>query len=722
MEKVREQYFIYTDTGGTFTDCVISNREGAILTGKTPTTYQNLEQCFFDSILAAIEGTSNNLEEVLSDTRVIGYGTTHGTNIIVTGSGAPNLGFITTKGQEDRTIIMRYRGAGLSPVEGMHMIKADKPRPIIPSTSIRGVSERVDCFGKILVPLKDDEVTAAVKELVEKEGVEGIAVGLLWSFLNNEHELRIRQIIQEIYPELPVALSHEVNPIIREEARFRTTQIDLYIGRALRNLLSRIDNELKEKGYNYPLLVLQAAGGVSRAEVVKPANTLHSGPVGGLAGVEFWKKIYGLKNAVGSDVGGTSFDISISSERGAEYLREPKVGRFEISNPMMEIVTIGAGGGTIAYVDEVTKTLRVGPESAGAEPGPVCYGKGGIQPTVTDADVVLNRISPEYFLGGTIKLDRNLAIKTIEEKIGAPLGIDVYEAALGIVTIMDTTMGNTLRTAVASRGFDPAQFSLFAFGGAGPTHCAQYSEGIGFMEVIVPYMAAVFSAFGAGTSDIKHRYESSPFLVIPNLPHDPVALKFKKKELKLDMIPSTDLKRFNEIIEELENRAKLDMKKEGYKEEECTIVYEMLARYGGQLWELRTRVPVSRINTADDFCRLLEAFEDEYSRVYTVQAMAPAGGIEIITIAVEISAPTPKPKIPEEPFGGKDPKNAMTGKREVYWASKGFVVTPIYAWDLLKNGNEMTGPAIIESKNTTMVLPDGKFLLVDQYKNLHIKK
>lgn len=719
MEKGREQYFIYTDTGGTFTDCVLMTAEGRVLTGKAPTTYQNLEECFFNSISDAIEGTSKKLEDVLNDARVIGYGTTHGTNIIVTGSGAPNLGFITTKGHEDRTLIMRWRGAGLSYIEGMHIINADKPHPLVPRTRIKGVSERVDCFGKIICQLNEKEVRTAVKELVEEEKVEGIAVGLLWSFLNNKHELIIRNIISEMYPNLPVALSHEVNPIAREEPRFRTTQIDLYIGKSLRELLARIESGLKEKGYKYPLLVSQAAGGVSRAKIVKPANTLHSGPVGGLSGVEFWKEQYGIKNALGSDVGGTSFDITISSERGAEYLRDPKVGRYEISNPMMEIITIGAGGGTIAYIDKITNTLRVGPESAGSEPGPACYGRGGATPTVTDADVVLNRIDPDYFLGGKMKLNRELAAKSIEEKIAKPLDMNVYQAAEGIVNIIDGTMSSTLTMTLAARGLDPSQFILFSFGGAGPTHCAGYSRGTGIKEVIIPRTAAVFSAFGASTSDIKHRYESSPFAIIPAIPYDITTLRFKKEELTLEMIPELTLKRFNRMLEELEEAAKVDMNLEGYKEGDYSLRHEILARYGGQLWEIRVEVPISRIETANDFAKILGAFEDEYEKVYTKEAMVPIGGIEIITVAVEAIGKTPKPEIPKEPLLGKSAKNAKKKNRDVYWEGH-FVNTPVYSWELLGHGNEIKGPAIIESVNTTLVVSPDRQVWVDGYKNIHM--
>jgi N-methylhydantoinase A len=710
--------FIYTDTGGTFTDCVIVTEGGKVLTGKAPTTPERLEDCFFQSIQAAA-GDELRLEEVLQNARVIGYGTTQGTNVIVTGAGAPNLGFLTTKGHEDRTYIMRFRNAGLDLVSGMHIINADKPRYLIERTRTKGVAERVDCFGKVIVPLNEEEVRAMVGELVEKESVEGIAVGLLWSFLNPKHELRVREIINEMYPALPVALSHEVNPIVREEPRFRTTQIDLYIGKTLRELLSKIERRLKEMGYKYPLLVLQAAGGVSRAEVVKPANTLHSGPVGGLTGVEYLKKVYGLTDAMGSDVGGTSFDITISGKRGAEYLREPKVGRFEISNPMMEIITIGAGGGTIAYVDEITRTLRIGPQSAGADPGPVSYGKGGTAPTVTDADVVLNRIDPEYFLGGKLKLFRDLAVEAIENKIAKPMNMDVYQAAQGIVSIIDATMGSTLSTTLSSRGLDPTQFTLFAFGGAGPSHCAGYSYDKHFKEIIVPNTAPVFSAFGASTADIRHRHEGSPFALIPVIPFDVITLRFKKDELKLEAIPEWSLQRYNGMVDALEKAAKEDMHAEGFKDGEYGLRYEILARYGGQLWELRVKVPAARIANREAFGNILQAFEDEYEKVYSREAMVPRGGMEIVTVAVEAIGPTTKPTLVKAPYAGTSADRAKKGSRDVYFAGE-FVTTPVYEWNLLGNGNEINGPAIVESSHTTLVLPPARKITIDDYMNIHM--
>ncbi len=512
MEK--EEYLIYIDTGGTFSDAVVVSANGEYITGKSPTTPEKLEECFFACIQQAASKMGKSLEEILSQTKEIGYGTTIGTNIMVTGAGGPKIGFITTKGVEDRIHFMRRRDAGLPKETAMHMIVADKPKMLVPRRLIKGVTGRIDSQGEEIIPLDEEEVRKGVLELIA-EGVEGIAVGLLWSFLNSSHEVRIKEIIKEISPQLMVSISSEVMPIIREYPRFNSTIIDLLVGKPLKDLLSAIEGRLRKYGYHHPLLVMQAIGGVARSEAVKPATTLHSGPVGGLIGVEFLKTLYGQNNAMGSDVGGTSFDVTVSTEGGEEFLREPIVSRYEIANPMREIITIGAGGGTKAWVDEITGVLHVGPESAGAFPGPVCYGLGGEDPTVTDADVVMNRIDAHHFLGGRIKLDQDKAVQAIKEKIADPLKMDVLKAAEAICQIVDGMMQATLRTAMATKGIDPAQYIMFSFGGAGPTHCAGYTANLGFPKVVIPPYAAVFSAFGAATADIRHRYEASPLVFIP---------------------------------------------------------------------------------------------------------------------------------------------------------------------------------------------------------------
>lgn len=710
-----ERYIAYIDNGGTFTDAVIIKPDGSFFRGKAATTPAKLEDCFFGSLRAAAGAMGKPLAEVIANADVIGYGTTLGTNVMVTGSGAPKIGFITNKGHEDRILIMRLRVAGLTDTECMHIVNADKPEPLVPRKLIRGVRERIDSQGEIIVPLDQEEVRKAIKELIDLK-VEGIAVGLLWSFLNPTHERLIRDLIREIVPDMPVTLSSEVAPTVREYPRYISAIVDLYIGKPLKRLLSEIKEKLIEGGYKRPLLIMQAAGGLSRSEVVKPATTLHSGPVGGLAGVEFFKKLYGYKNAIGSDVGGTSFDISVSSERGPEFVREPVVGRWEIANPMREIITLGAGGGTQAWYDEVSHTLRVGPQSSGADPGPVCYDAGGTEPTVTDADVVMQRIDPNSFLGGQRKLNREKAITFIKEKIADPLNLDIYDTAEGICKIIDAKMQASLGTVLANKGIDPKEYVLFAFGGAGPAHCAAYSAGLGFSKVIIVPNAAVFSAFGASTEDVRHRYEASPFIRWPDLSYDVVTSCFNKLT-SLNQIPSDTVDRFNTLLGELEKEALADMAAEGFQKTEIKTSYEMSARYGGQLWELRCIIPIGRITSVDDVNTIIEKFENDYHKEYGQIAMVPTGGLEIISLAIVCSAPTPKPIIARKPFVGPDPSAAQKNERDVYFDGK-WVKTKIYDMTKLEVGNVIPGPAIIEAEDTTLVVPIDRVVTVDEYENM----
>ncbi len=713
----REEYLIFIDTGGTFSDAVIIKSDGSFVTGKAPTTPEKLEDCFFACIEDTCEKMDKSSKDVFPNTFEIGYGTTQGTNIIVTRKGAPKIGFITTRGAEDRTDIMRFRAAGLNRVETMHVATADKPEPLVPRELIKGVVERIGPRGDIIIPLREESVRKAVRELIDS-GVEGIAVGLLWAPINPVHERRVKEIILDMMPDMAVAISSEISSTIREYPRFISTIIDLYIGKPLKELLEKIEDGLKNRGYKYPLLVLQAVGGVARAKVVKPGTTLHSGPVGGLIGIEFFKSLYGFKNAMGSDVGGTSFDICAALDIGELYLRQPLAGRFEVANPMREIVTIGAGGGTIAYVDKVTNRLIVGPESAGAMPGPVCYGLGGTEPTVTDADVVMNRIDPNFFLGGKIKLHRDKAIEAIKEKIADPLGMDVYEAADGICKIIDGKMNTSLKSFITSKGLNPEEFVLFCYGGAGGAHCATYANGIGFSKLIIPPFASVFSAFGASTADIRHLYEGAPFIFISDIPWDPLSNRFKLEELtSLNQIPSWVIERFNFMFRDLERLAMEDMKAEGVKEEDVNIFYEMKTRYGGQLWEIRVPLSVSKIDSIKDFKTILKEFEETYIKVYGKLAMIPRGGIEILALTVIATAPTIKPKFHKYPFAGHDSSHALKGERDVYFNGR-FIPTKVYDMHRLKTGNIVEGEAIIEAKDTTVIVPRGCEVTVDEYMNM----
>jgi N-methylhydantoinase A/oxoprolinase/acetone carboxylase beta subunit len=723
MTQEHKGYIIYVDSGGTFTDAFIVKPDGSFVSGKAESDPIDFVGSFFNAITAAAARMgSESVEEIIANCDEIGYGTTAGTNIIVTGEGGPKLGLITTRGIEDRTFVWRQRVAGLSQMEAMHMIATGYPKPLIPRSLVKGLTERIDCKGQVLLPLREEEARLAAEELL-KEEVEGIAVCFLWSFLNSSHEERVRQIIEEIAPGIMVALSSEISPTVREYPRIMSTIIDLHIGKGLRELLAIIEERLNQYGYKRPLLVMQAAGGVAQSKVVNPGTTLHSGPVGGLMGVEFLKQKYGHKNAVGSDVGGTSFDICVSPEKGEILKRESVVGRYEVATPMREIITIGAGGGTIAWIDKITRTLHVGPQSAGAVPGPVCYGKGGTEPTVTDADLVLNRINPDYFLDGSMWLNRERSMEVIEEKIAKPLQLDVIKAAEGIVDIIDASMSAALKAIVSAKGITPDQYVLFAYGGMGATHCCGYAKakGLGFSKIIVVPYSSVFCAFGGATSDIQHRYEASPLISWRDLPYNIVTQRFELEQLtSLDQFPALTIERYNTLVRQLEKRAYDDLLAEGFSEEEAILSHEVLARYAGQLYETRCSVPVGAINEVEDVQALLKAFEEEYLSLFSAEAMAPRGGVEIISIAVVASAPATKPGLTEHEFVGKDASHALKGEREVYFDGR-WMPTKIYEMARLQAGNMVEGPAIIETVDTTLVVTPQWRLTVDNFLNMALE-
>lgn len=718
--REKEEYIIYIDNGGTFTDAFVLKPDGTFITGKSPTTPKDLSIGLFNCVEDACQKMGKTTKEVLSRTVIFGYGTTQGTNIVVTGTGASRLGFITTRGHEDRTLVTRLRPAGLPRTEAMHIPRAFKPEPLIPRKMIKGVIERIDCKGNVVIPLREDEVRQVVKELLDDK-IEGIAIGLMWSFLNPDHERRIAEIIEEMSPGLPVSMSSVVAPIIREYPRFMSTIIDLYIGKALKELLLRIGAKLADHGYRYPLLVMQASGGLARREIVKPVTTLHSGPVGGLAGVEFMKKLYGFDNMAGCDPGGTSFDVCVLPKGRIEYLREPIVGRFEICNPMRDIVTIGAGGGTKARVEKAASLLIVGPESAGSDPGPVCYDRGGEVPTVTDADIIMNRINADYFLGGKMKINKDKAYRYIKERIADPLGIDVMKAAEGICKIIDANMGSMLRSSIVVKGGVPSEYGLMVYGSAGPTHCAGFTAGLDFKEIIIPSFAGEFCAFGAASSDIMHRYEASPFVIVTGIPFDLTSLRFGFDECKsLDDLRHDGIDRFNKMFAELHKRAEKDMLAEGISKDKIKYKYEIQGRYGGQLWELRAEVPVNHIYNLEDFKAIVKAFEERYFDEYGLRAMAPRGGLQIITIAVEPSASLPKPVFRAEKEVGENPDQALKGQRDV-WFDGGWKKSKIYAMEKLLPGNLVLGPAIIEGADTTLVVPMDRKVIMDKYRMMLLR-
>lgn len=690
---------IGVDTGGTFTDTVAIDEDGTISIGKAPSTPPSFWQGVIDSLSHCSSGRGGSLSELLGDCYLCTHGSTVATNAMVTRNGV-KTGLITTRGHEDVMSIMRAYGriAGLPDDQIRHPVATNKPEPIIPKSLRRGVTERVDKAGEVVVHLDEAEASTAIDELLA-EGVEAIAVCLLWSFMNNEHELRIRELIRERAPEIPVSLSAELVPVLGEFERASTASVNAYLSKTVHNYYSGLQQRLQESGLKSPPLVVQAAGGLLSIERAseRAVSSIGSGPVAGVLASRFLGDQLGFKDIICTDVGGTTFDVGLILNGEPESAIEPAIGQYPIAVPMVEVVSIGSGGGSICQVDS-HGILHVGPDSAGALPGPVCIGKGGTKATLTDADLVLGLLDPDYFLGGEMKLDLAAAREAIDEQVAQPLNISIEEAAAGIVNVANAHMADLIRVQTVQRGYDPRDMVLFAYGGAGPVHAAGYGSDIGVVEIVVPVTASLFSAFGAAVSDIHHRYETSrklPFPCPPGL--------------------------LMEVFNDLENAAVADLESEGVAPERRTLRREVDLRYHLQIHEVPVGVPGGTLTDAE-IASLETGFHEAYEQRYGVGTVLKGGAIEIAKVRVDAIGAVPKPVVPPQPAGDSDCRDAIVHERQVFFpGAGGFSPTPIYRGERLRSGNQLIGPAIIEYVTTSVVVPAGMTADVDPYLSIRLK-
>lgn len=689
-------YIVGVDTGGTFTDCVLLDEEGNIFMGKAETTPKELTVGVFNAIEDAAKKLNLSVEGLLSKTRALIQGTTIGTNILINFDGA-KTGLITTKGFEDVCHIQRAGGrvAGLNPEEIRHQAVCRKPEPIVPKWLVRGVTERIDCFGKVVIPLNKEEVKQAVKELVA-EGVEALAISLLWSFANQEHEKAIQDIVKEIAPDIYVQISSDVAPVIREYGRTNTVVIDTYVGPPMVKWYKDLSDKLKSRGYRYNLLTMQAWGGVMPADSMRPIGTINSGPAGGTIAAKFMAELLGYKNVVAADVGGTSFDVSVIADWKPVFAPEPLIMRYRVETPMVQIVAIGAGGGTIAWVDEATGLLNVGPLSAGSDPGPVCYQRGGTKATVTDANIVLGYLNPDYFLGGRMRLDKEAAEKSIKP-LADRLGMSVLETAAGIFDIQNAHMADLLKGVVTRRGYNPKEFVLFSFGGAGATHATSYGAEVGVSKIYMFPQSSVFSAFGIATANIQQLYRRYEHLFMPA---DPAVM--------------------SSVYEEMETKALEDMLSMGFESKDVILERELELKFGRQVHMERITMPRKNYNDAD-IQDTWDRFLAYYASIYGEGAAFVDSGMDITNFIVKATVRKPAPRLVKYPLSGKDSSAAIKGKRGVYFRQKADIInTSIYDLDLLKPGNMIKGPAVIESSISTLLILPEQVAEVDEYLNVLI--
>ena len=673
----------------------IDDQHGDVVFNKIPTTTED------PSI-----GVINGAIEVCSmagvkpaDIDQFYHGTTIATNIIIEHTGT-KTGMITTKGYRDIIYIARHK----RPLN--FSLRQDLPwqkHVLVERRNRLPVAERVIApTGNILTPLNEDEVRAAIQKL-KVEKVQSIAVCFLFSFLNPDHELRVREIIREEWPDVYVSLSHEVIPQFREYYRFTTTCLNSYIGPTVSNYVNNLKTAKDEHAFTSELHLMQSSGGVATLEgaLSRPVTLLMSGPIAGLIGGIWAGQNADLSNIITLDVGGTSADIGVApnGEMRTKHLLDTKIGDYDAMIPMVDIDTIGAGGGSIAFVDEAGM-FHVGPKSAGSIPGPACYQRGGTQPTVTDANVVLGRLNPGNFLGGRMGLDRRLAEKAFDENIVGLLKMDKVEAAIGTIRVMEAAMINSIEMNSVRKGFDPRDFGLVAFGGAGPLHACNVAKELSIPMVVIPPNPGITSALGLLATDEVY--------------------DFSKTELMA--ISDSDFGKLNVDYAQLESSAVQRLEKDHIPPER--IILQRLAdcRYLGQGYELRVNVDPDEI-TPDSLKKIRQAFDDKHMKEY--QTLNPEGEVQIVNIRVMAIGKMPDLKWNKIQKGNIEPvKEALTSYRDVIFEIDGKPVeysTPHYDRMKLLSGNELVGPAIVEQEDSTTLLPPGFVGMVDDHGNIVIR-
>jgi len=694
-------YLVGIDIGGTFTDCAIVDGAGRLLTTKVPSTPPDFARGMMDALGAGAAALGLPMDRFCRDIAFLSHGTTVGTNTIIQKRGA-KVGLITTRGHEDAIHIMRgsrgYAGRDIRKV--VHFPETSKPAPIVPKRLIRGVSERVDCFGEIVVALNTKETEAAIRELLA-EGVQAIAICFLWSFRNPLHERKVKELVTRIDPTVFVTCSVDIAPKWGEYERVTATALNAYLGPVMGNYLQNINSSLVNLGYRHGLQITQCGGGtvpVARAGEA-PLLTLDSGPVSGVTASMFLGNAMGEKNVITTDMGGTSFDVSIIHEGKPAYSFISNTDQYEYFLPKVDLQAIGAGGGSLARANAERRTLTVGPDSAGAFPGPVCYGRGGTAPTVTDAQLLLGYLDPDNFAGGKMRLDFDSALKSIS-LLGKGIGLTPFETAAGICRIVELNMADIIRKVTVEKGFDPRDFVLFAFGGAGPAHAGVFARELGVRKVIVPQRkaASTWCAFGAAAADVLHIFEHTEIMQTP--------------------VPA---ERINKILDGLQENAASLMQKEGIQENRQRFEFSLDVRHKGQINEVEVLLRATRLER-DFEPALRKLFVRRYEQLYGRGSALAGAQLEIVVCRLRARALTPRPKLVRaRSSSARIPKDAVRKARDIYWPDlKKKRRTVVYDGERLVSGNSVTGPAIVETSDTTVVVPPGAKLRLDALGNFEL--
>lgn len=692
---------VSVDIGGTFTDCfVVWDKQ--YIEAKALTTHHNLAMGFNEALGKACNVLGLQLEEILSAVDSVRYATTLGTNALIEHKG-PRIGMLVTAGYEATVPLSRARGygEGLDNLGQQDMPNAQRPDPLVEAHMIRGVRERLDFQGKRVMPLDEEDVRTQIRELVNR-GAQIIVVALVNAVVNPAHEQRIEEIILEEYPShllgaIPVILSHQVAGRKGEYVRATSAIVDGYLHSTMYHALSALEQNLRAHRYDKPMLVIHNSGGMAQLNSTDALQTIHSGPVSGIGASEHLAMLTGLGNVVATDMGGTSYDIGIVVDGGVKhYDFNPVIDRWLVSVPMVHLVTLGAGGGSIASYDRMYKTVKCGPESAGSDPGPACYDRGGMRPTVTDADLLLGYLDPSNYAGGSIPLNPRRARSAIEDTLCDELDCSVIEAALLIREKVDDNMANGLFTELRARGYDPKDFTMLAYGGNGPLHCCGIAQNLNIDRILAPPLSSVFSAVGAGNMHQLHIHEQSLYMVLYD----------SNTRALFD-----DYDRFNAIVADLKERGTQDLLRQGVPPADIRHNLELDMRYGNQLVQTTAVIEKHAVDGPADVLAIISQFSADYGKRFGEGSQAPEAGIRINTIRIAayvqhetVQFEDIKP-VPERERKAPPPPAAS---RVCHFVGQdGPLETPVWSRADIAPGVQIEGPAIIASEVTTFLVNPG---------------
>ncbi len=680
-------YRIGIDVGGTFTDVVlIDNKTGDVAVAKVLNRHDDRAETVVEGIERLLGETSIDASEI----DWISHGTTITTNAVIERKGAKTA-LITNKNFRDILEIGRFA----RPAELIYRVHEDKPAPLVPRFLRLGVSCRIDRHGEVVTDLDAQELDDAIATIADEQ-VESVAVCFLFSFLNPAHEERIRERLGAALPNLDIVLSSEILREFREFPRTATTVFAAYVAPVLRSYISGLVGRLADRGITCPLYIFQSNGGVAEPDIVmrNPALTLLSGPAGAVVGAAQLCGQAGYRDLITMDIGGTSLDVCLIRGSVAEATTTREIDMFPVGIPMLDVHTIGAGGGSIVRVDDVGR-VKVGPDSMGARPGPACYGLGGDQATLTDINLLMGLLDPATFAGGEVPLDRRRAEATVTERIAGPLGVDPAAAAVGVYQVATNQIAEAIRTVTVERGSDPRDYALVAFGGGGPLHAAAVARELGLGQIIVPRHPGLFSARGIATADFNHDYIQSVVRPIAEVAGDDIKNTFAA----------------------LERQAASDLAAEGIAGERQQMAPALDLRYLGQTTEITVPLPGAVESVSDGFREVAERFHQLHQRLYTYNV--PDEPVELVNVRLRAVGTVDKPPLPPSDGAGTTPK--PVGERPVLLPdNEGARPVPVYRRDQLAPGAALAGPAIVEEpSSTTLVLADMD-VTIDAYENMII--